>query len=301
MHISKFHDKKLFEAVKSGQLVAAKSALASGANPDISDPSSLMPLVHFCANAKRFDLMRALLEHGADFNQLDKDWRTPIRRCVEDGLYEGVKIFISYRADLTERDSVGDSLLHSACARGRKGMAYFDIAKALIDAGATLIAQNQRREIPLHHAARYGGELMARFIASRSDVNSPDADGHAPIHAAALGMDNEDGVRTLIDANANLDAKDRNAQTALHLIANKPKTRTTDIQVAKLLISSGASTWTRDRDGLTAHDLAAAAFKQRREVHQELVTLLKPKGAEPPPPPPKDPSSGQPGKSKDKR
>lgn len=282
MHISKFHDKKLFEAVKSGQIIAARSALASGANPDIIDPSTLIPLLHFCASTKRFDILRSLLDAQANIEQHDREGRTLIRRCVEDGLAEGVKILIGHQADLTEKDSVGDYLTHSACARGRKGPGYFEIAKALIDAGALLAVKNQRGETPMHHAARYGGDRMARFIASRSDINSPDVDGHAPIHAAALAMDNEDGVRALIDAKANLDARDRNGQTALHLIANKTKTRPADILVAKILLSAGANAWSRDRDGLTSYDLASVGFQQRREVHQELVALLKPKGTEPP-------------------
>lgn len=293
MQLMKFHDKKLFEALKSGRLVAARSALASGANPDLLDPPTLMPFLHFAASVKRFDLMRALLEHGADFEQKDREYRTLMRRCVEDGHPEGVKILIGHGADLFEADSAGDALLHSACARGRKGPQYFEIAKMLIDHGALLTAKNQRGEIPMHHAARYGGDRMARFIATKCDVNTPDSDGHTPIHAAALGLDNEDGIRALIAAQADVDARDRAGQTALHLIASKPKTRLTDVAVAKLLIAAGANLWIRDRDGWIAHDLASQAMRQRREVHQELIAALAPKGREPPPKIPSDSNFGK--------
>lgn len=283
MKMSTFFDKKLFEAVKSGQLVAIESAIASGANPNITDPATLLPLVHFAANEKRYDILRALLSGGANPHVKDRDWRTLIRRCVEDGRAEGAKMLIGFGVPLEEVDSVGDTLLHSASARGRKGPVYFAIAKDLIDAGASTTAKNHRGEIPLHHAARYGGDRMSHFIASKSVVNAPDTDGHSPIHAAALGIDNEDGMRALIDAGAAIDARDRNGQTPLHLIGAKPKTRPTDIAVARLLIAAGAALWSRDRDGLTAHDVAAAGFDQRREVHQELVTVLKPSGKEPEP------------------
>ena len=288
MQIFKFHDKKLFEAVKSGQMVPVTSALASGANPDLIDPATHMPLLHFCANSKRFDIMRALLGSSADFLAKDREGRSLMRRCVEDGLTEGVKILIGHGIDLRETDSVGDSLLHSACARGRKSSAYFEIAKILIDSGALLGAKNHRGEIPMHHAARYAGDRLARYMASRSDLNSADLDGHAPLHAAVLGIDNEEGVRALIDAKAEVNFKDRNGQTPLHLIAGKPKTRPTDIIIAKFLIYSGASLWPRDRDYCTPYDIAKAAFTQRREVHQELVDLLRPKGNEPPPPDPQE-------------
>jgi ankyrin repeat protein len=282
MMISKFHDKKLLDAVKSGRLVPARSAIASGANPNVVDPATLMPMVHICASQKQFDILRELLSAEADTRAKDREGRTLLRRCVEYGLAEAVKIVIGHNADLDETDHARDTLLHSACARGRKGISYFDIAKQLIDAGASLSAKNERGEIPLHHAARYGGDRLTRFVASRSDMANADLDGHTPLHAAALGIDNEDGVRALIDAKAVLDAKDRNGQTPLHLIAGKIRTRPTDIAVAKLLLGAGSQPWTRDRDGLTAHELAASGFEQRREVHQELVTCLKPKGIEPP-------------------
>lgn len=279
---TQFHDKKLLDAVKSGRLVPARSAIASGANPNVVDPATLMPLVHICALQRQFDMLRELLSAKADTRARDREGRTLLRRCVEDGLAEGVKIAIAHHADLAEIDHARDTLLHSVCTRGRKGLPYFDIAKQLIDAGASLSAKNERGETPLHHAARYGGDRIARFVASRSDLANADLDGHTPLHAAALGIDNEDGVRALIDAKAALDAKDRNGQTPLHLIGGKTRTRPTDIGVAKILLGAGANPWTRDRDGLTAHEVAVSGFEQRREVHQELVTLLKPKGAEPP-------------------
>ena len=283
-----FHDKQLLESVKSGRLILATSALASGANPNIADPVSLMPLTHFSIHAKRYDLLRALLERGADVEARDRDWRKLLRRAVEDGHHEAVKILIGHGANVNETDSVGDSLLHSACARSRKGPQYFAIAKDLLDAGANPAAKNQRGEIPLHHAARYGGERIARFMAGKSNLNAPDADGHAPLHAAALGIDNEDGVAALLDAGAQIDSRDRNGQTPLHLLGAKPKTRPADINVARALLNAGANPWARDRDGLTPHDVASSAFEQRREVHQELVILLKPKGKEPPPEPADD-------------
>lgn len=286
MTIAKYHDKKLLDAAKSGHLVGAKSALAAGANANQLDPASLMPLTHLAATSGYFELMRALLSNKADVHAKDRDARSLLRRCVEEGFPEGVKIALGHGADLRDVDIVRDSLLHSACARGRKGSRYFDIAKILVDMGSDLKARNQRGEHPLHHAARYGGERMARYMASKSEMAAADVDGHTPLHAAAMGIDNEDGVRALLEARADYDARDRNLQSPLHLIAGKSKTRPSDIGMARQILKAGANAWLRDLDGLTAYDVAASGYAQRREVHQELVSLLKPTGIEPPQPPP---------------
>lgn len=295
MIISKFHDKKLLDAIKIGHLVGVKSAIAGGANPNLLDPATLMPLTHFCATEfpHQPDILRALLEANATLLARDREGRTLIRRCVEEGLVDGVKIAIAHGADLSDVDSMRDTVLHAACTRGRKGSKFFDIARLLIDAGASLSAKNERGEIPLHHAARYGGDRMARFMAEKSDLNNADADGHTPMHAAALGIDNEDGVQALLSAKADLDPRDRNGQTPLHLIAGKTKTRPADIATVRILLSAGANAWARDVAGVTAYDVAESGFDQRREVHQELVKILKPKGVEPPRPSPTDKSKGK--------
>lgn len=286
MTIANFHDKKLLDAAKSGHLVGVKSALAAGANPDLLDRATLMPLTHLCTSTNQFEMLRALLSAKATVSARDRDGRSLIRRCVEDGVPEAAKIAMGHGAELSEIDGIRDSLLHSACARGRRESKYFDIAKMLVDAGVDLKAKNERGETPLHHAARYGGARMARFVAGKSDMANADVDGHTPLHAAAMGIDNEDGVRAMLEAKGSVDARDREWRTPLHLIAAKTKTRPSDIGMARLILAAGANAWMRDLDGLTAYEVAASGYAQRREVHQELVHLLCPKGIEPPQPPP---------------
>lgn len=292
-----FHDKKLFEAVKSSQLIAAKSALASGANPSLIDPTTLSPLIHICATTRQHELLRALLDAGADLTAHDREWRTAIRLCVENGLVDASRIILAHKPDLRQIDEAGDSLLHSAAARGKKSGNYTTIAQLLLSHGSAASALNGRKEIPLHHAARYGGSRMIQLLAPISNLNSADADGYTPLHAAVLGLENEDGVITLLGFKPSVNQRDRQGQSCLHLIAGKARSRPWDLTIVRALLRAGANPWIKDMDGLTAHDAASLALRQRRDISKDLIELLRPTGT-PPPPEPEPERSGKKGKGK---
>lgn len=275
---SRQRDHSLLEAVKANMPVSAKSALDAGANPNLCDIAG-EPLVHIACRRHLLPILQSLVRAGADLSASDRLGLTALRRCCQDGLVDPAKILLSKSPSLSERDPNGDSLLHALASRGRKGKPFLDLASMLVVAGALLSAKNERGEAPLHHAARYGGPLMIRHLLSLgADLLARDVDGLLPLHAAALGMDNEDGLRALLSAGANPDAKDREGNSCLHLIASKSKTRPADLLACKTLLAAGANPWSRNREGLTPFEIASAALSQRREIHPDLVPLLSPRG-----------------------
>lgn len=294
MTVAKFHDKKLLEAVKANQIFLAKSALASGANPDILDISG-EPILHVAAKLNRHEMLKALLDAGADLEARDRDLLTIVRKCVRLGLLQSTQILLDKGVFVDEVDDTGDSLLHNACARGRKGSSFKDIALLLIKKGATLNARNERSETPLHHATRYGGAIMVRAICgAKPDLNARDLDGHTPLHAAAAGIDNEDGLKEFLLFKPDTSIRDRIGQSPLHMIANKSKTRPLDIPMAKALVAAGVDLWLADVDDFTPFDRADAARMQGKEILPDLLQTLKPKGHRPAFQPLFDPKTGKP-------
>jgi ankyrin repeat protein len=116
----------------------------------------------------------------------------------------------------------GDTALHLAAACYEA-----DMARALVNAGASLAAANRRGAQPLHYAVD-GGPGNARWnpLAQRemvlcllqlgADPNAVDRNGTAPLHRAVRNRCSA-AVKALLDGGADPHATNRSGSTAVHL------------------------------------------------------------------------------------
>jgi len=79
-------------------------------------------------------------------------------------------------------------------------------------------------------------------------------------------------IKLLIEANADLEAKNRKQRTALSFAAAPSMKRPTAVQAMRVLLISGASTASKDSEGLTAKERAA---KEKRTEAVELIEEFK--------------------------
>ncbi|XP_053686186.1 leucine-rich repeat serine/threonine-protein kinase 1 isoform X3 [Sabethes cyaneus] len=120
----------------------------------------------------------------------------------------------------------------------------------------------------LHQAALWdNAELLEDLLQEEAHlIDCLDSWGRAPVHAAAITADSR-CLPMLINAGASIDATcgpRGDNKTALHLSAEHG--HVTNVQV---LLDAGASFTAKDRNGLTALDLA------ERSGHEDCVCLLK--------------------------
>jgi hypothetical protein len=150
-----------------------------------------------------------------------------------------------------------------------------DEIKRIIDAGAKLDAVGALDRTPLHMAAFYGRTKIAELlIAHGADVNARDQIAMTPLHAAVISGERAAAlagepavVPLLLDGKADLQAKNEEGQTALHLAAatGQPK-------LTKFLIERGADPHERDFDGRTPLDYA------RKNYHPQTRAVLEGRG-----------------------
>jgi len=120
----------------------------------------------------------------------------------------------------------------------------------------------------LHYPAFFGrgdaGEASRALLAAGADVNAPSANDFAvlPIHSAVAGG-HDDVVAVLIDAGADVNARQRHGWTPLHGAA-----RNGSADSVKRLLAARADATAANDDGTTAIELARAAG------HEEIVSLL---------------------------
>ena len=80
---------------------------------------------------KLVEIMRRLLEHGADSNICDNHHRTPSHRALFYGLLEAARLLLSYGAKVDEKDGEGMTPLQLAASEG-----HDEMTKLLLEHGA---------------------------------------------------------------------------------------------------------------------------------------------------------------------
>ncbi len=121
---------------------------------------------------------------------------------------------------------------------------------------------------PLFEAIRNGHLSVVKKHLSREELNTPDASGRTPLmQAAAFG--NVETLRVLLDAGAEVNARNRTDATALLWAAGDP-------EKARLLIDRGADVTLQSKQGRTPLMVAAS-----RPANSPVVALMLAKGADP--------------------
>lgn len=92
-------------------------------------------------------------------------------------------------------------------------------------------------------------EAMEDFIAVGKDVNAADPDGRTPLHYA-VAYNQQDVLRALIDASANLESEDNKQNTPLHYACGYGRG-----ECVETLIDAGANTGATNSSGKNGLDL----------------------------------------------
>lgn len=152
--------------------------------------------------------LKNLVRAGADPNKKDYDGRSPLHLAASRGYEDIAQFLIQEGVDINVADNFGNTPLLEAIKNGQE-----HVASLLVKEGASLQIDNAGSFL-CTVVAKGDSDHLRRLLTTGIDPNSRDYDQRTPLHVAA-----SQGLylmaRLLLDAGANVSAKDRWGNTPL--------------------------------------------------------------------------------------
>jgi serine/threonine-protein phosphatase 6 regulatory ankyrin repeat subunit B len=245
----------LFSAVQSEFLNLLEVLCELGADVTAQNNSRSTLLHHLLLRSNERDPgsvcrpVTWLLDAGIAINSCNASGETALLIAANDGSPDVVKLLVNKGADITSRDQAGRTALLRCVKSYRKKEEMIEMVKTLLELGAIV-------NDPLGHgslakeALQQPEEVWDVLVARGLDVNIPDEDGVPPLVDL---MDRNDQTTTerLLNAGAHVGATSSDGTTALHQAASYGS-----ISNAKLLVFRGAEVAQANNSGRTALHIA---------------------------------------------
>ncbi|KAF4834587.1 putative ankyrin repeat protein L25 [Colletotrichum tropicale] len=188
------------------------------------------------------EVVRALVEGGADFNAKDEEGSNPLLEAAGRG-YEGVvRILVDNGSDLHVTDKTGSSPLLRAARGG-----YEEVIRVLIKSGAVINKLGDDVDGLLHEAAK-GGHA---------------SDGHSPLHSAAR-HGHQVVVRILIENGSDVHASDIYKSIALEEASQKGH-----LEIVEFLLGPGARI--HGEKGNPRGFVNSISLSKNEDIHKLLI------------------------------
>lgn len=256
--INKGGDPPLCLATQEGFSDMVRLLLENGADLQKVNQVGMRP-IHLACRYGHDECLRLLLLWGGEVNQqtdLSQNGDTPLYYAVQHDRHNIVQMLLDAGANVHQRASflyTGNGPIHAA--------AYQEdptVLNQLLAAGADPNMLNEDRKLPLHLAALTGNAaVVERLAACGSKLDEGDTqDFTAVMYAAQAG--HAEVVRRLCVAGCSLNACSKDGQTALHIAASHGNT-----QAMKVLARYGAEVNKRDAHRKTPLHLAIAQCQHK--------------------------------------
>ncbi|WAR11623.1 PP16A-like protein [Mya arenaria] len=188
------HNVMLLEAAARNDIEEVRKLLRGGVVPDVTNEDGLTAL-HQCCIDDSEEMLRLLLEFGANVNAHDSEMWTPLHAAATCGITQEE---IDDKRLETERQMLTD--MEKIAAKGGN-LEFRDIHWAT----------------PLHIAAANGYLEVVEFLLNQHvSLEARDEDGWLPIHAAACWLQPE-VIELLVKSGCEIDAKTRTGETPFDL------------------------------------------------------------------------------------
>jgi ankyrin repeat protein len=253
--------------------------------------------VHAAAFLGLCDVLRLLLDRGAEIETKATDNSTALHDAAQNGCLEVVRLLLNRGAEIEAKTTDNCTALHYAAQKG-----HLEVVELLLNRGAEIEAKTTDNSTALHYTAQNGHlEIVELLLDREAEIKAKTTNNWTALHYAAL-YGNLEIIRLLLNRGAEIEVKDTDNWTALHFA-----TQNEHLEVIGLLLDQGAVIEAKATGNWTALHHAAVygslevvklLLKQRAEIeakdtynwtalhcaarngHLEIVKLLLDQGAD---------------------
>ncbi|MBR2963427.1 MAG: ankyrin repeat domain-containing protein [Lentisphaeria bacterium] len=214
----------LYDVARMGTYDMVKSLVNYGADPNIATKAGLTPL-HQAAARGNLDMVKDLVQAGAEVNAVAENGRTPIFYAAERGKASTVNFLLEKKAEVNLADKNGITPLHCAASSGNVALVKFLVSKK-----ANFAATANDGTTVLIAGAKY--PEIVKFLADKMpNVNGVDKDGNSVLHLCAATAD-EETIRKLLYYSAKEDLPNKKGETPILFAA-----RAGNVEMVKRLLA----------------------------------------------------------------
>lgn len=293
----------LHDAIKTGKVEVVRDLLSKGLDINAKE-RGYTPLYTAVAFNCSQDVLKLLIDHGADLNIKDKQGWTPLQHILNSyGNPTNAKILTDAGADVNTKNHSGQTIFHLAAikkdislieyllakgidvdSRDNEGQTplyhaaalnkddiYFDVAEMLLKNGANVNAQDVNGMTPLHELVKHSNKkIFQLFLDYKADVNLKDRLGDTPL-IEAIRSENLEMIQLLVDNGSDVNNfNDESRSTPLHLASNTYCKR-----IIKFLLTNGANINALDSENRTPlMGLLNSVYSVFKEGFSETLMLL---------------------------
>lgn len=255
-------DTRLAEAARRGDLPTVRALVRAGVDVDAPSADGT-PALHWVVRVQDTETARMLLRAGADVDRANRYGLRPLHIAIDNMDVEMIRLLLEAGADANSSDATGETSLMMAARTGSVAA-----VSMLLDAGAHADGRDPHyRQTPLMLAARGGHLDVARLLIQRgADVNARTRTGQTPafrLPSSNTGSKGEGIIRGGWPERGERDPTP-GAKTPLLYAA-----RDGHLELARLLLDSGAALELADADGVTP--LLMAILNERLSLARHLV------------------------------
>ena len=249
------------EAAQSGNTAAILDLLRKGLDVNARDDQDGRTILMHAAWFGHLDVMRILIDKGADANAKNKNGATALILAADRGNAEIVTFLIDKGADVNAKDGNRTALMLAA----NKGNA--DFVRFLIDKGADVNARDKEGTALILSADKGNAEIVSFLIDKGADINARDSLGYTALMKAA-GRGHANIMRILLDKGADVNTRTNDGYGALTYAAGSGHT-----DIVRALIDKGADVNAKSSIGDTA------LIRASKYGHSDVVDILRNAGA----------------------